>query len=114
MTVEYPAGSPLVIDGLSYSDWEDDADRLRLLATGSGRVTKRHLARAEKLIASLSAELEAIDSVGPTLAGFDAIRVACIRDLLLAFEVSVVETQKLLLARMAEKPAKTARKLAAA
>ncbi|MCR6671539.1 hypothetical protein [Devosia ginsengisoli] len=105
MTVERPTQSQLVIDGLSYSDWEDDADRLRELATGTGRVTKRHLARAEKLLSSLDDELEAIAGVAPGLSGFDAIRVGCLRDLLVAFRISVAETHKLLVARTA-KPAK--------
>jgi len=92
-----------MIDGLSYADWEDDADRLRQLANGTGRVTKRHLAQVEKLLASLDDELEAIASVSHTLTGFDAIRVACVRDLLVAFRISVSETQRLLLARPAGK-----------
>lgn len=108
MPVERPAFSPLVIDGLTYSDWEDDADRLRQLATGTGRVTKRHLAHAEKLLSSLDEELEAIASVSPGLTGFDAIRVGCIRDLLLAFRVSLGETQKLLVARAAKPKAQKA------
>jgi phosphate uptake regulator len=100
-----------MIDGLSYSDWEDDADRLRRLATGTGRVTKRHLAQAEKLLSSIDDELEAIASVSHSLTGFDAIRVACVRDLLTAFRISLSETQRLLLARTARKtpkPQKTA------
>lgn len=110
MTVEQPASSPLVIDGLSYSDWEDDADALRQLATGTGRVTKRHLTRIEKLLSSLDDELEAIASVSPGLAGFDAIRVGCVRDLLVAFRISVLETQRLLVARTTKttKPQKAA------
>ncbi len=106
MTVERPAYSPLVIDGLSYSDWEDDADRLRRLATGSGRITRRHFEKAEKLLASLKDELDSIDDVTPTLTGFDAIRVGCIHDLLLAFWISVAETHRLLEVRHAERAAK--------
>jgi len=100
-----------MIDGLSYSDWEDDADRLRRLAIGAGRVTKRHLAQAEKLLTSLDEELEAIASVSHSLTGFDAVRVACVRDLLVAFRISVSETQRLLVARTLKKrpkPQKTA------
>jgi ribosomal protein S12 methylthiotransferase accessory factor YcaO len=93
-------------DGLSYSDWEDDADRLRRLATGSGRVTKRHLAQADKLLSSVNEELEAIAGVSHSLTGFDAIRVACVRDLLTAFRISLSETQRLLLARAAKKTPK--------
>jgi len=102
MSANRPSYS-LMIDGLSYSDWEDDADRLRQLANGTGRVSKRHLARAEKLMSNLNEELEAIASVSGSLTGFDAIRVACVRDLLVAFRLSVGETQRLLVAR-ANKP----------
>lgn len=98
MTVERPH-SPLMIDGLSYADWEDSADRLRQLAVGTGRITKRHLARAEEILSSLDDELEAIASVTPALTGFDAIRVACVRDLLVAFRISLSETQRMLVAR---------------
>jgi hypothetical protein len=97
-----------VIDGLSYSDWEDDADRLRQLATGTGRVTKRHLAHAEKLLSSIDDELEAIAGVSHGLTGFDAIRVGCIRDLLLAFRISLSETQRLLMAKAAKPKAQKA------
>src|SRR4051812_19943496 len=99
MPVVEPASSALMIDGLSYADWEDDADRLRQLANGTGRVTKRSLARTEKLLSNLNDEIGAIDSVSHTLAGFDAIRVGCVRDLLVAFRISVRETQRLLIAR---------------
>lgn len=111
MAVVRPSHSALMIDGLSYSDWEDDADRLRQLATGTGRVTKRHLAQTEKLLSSLDGELEAFAGVSHTLTGFDAIRVACVRDLLTAFRISVSETHRLLVARTARKtprPQKTA------
>jgi ribosomal protein S18 len=106
MTVERPASSALTIDGLSYADWEDDADRLRQFATSTGRVTKRHLADAEKLLSRLDEELEAIASVSSTLTGFDAIRVACVRDLLVAFRISVSETHRLLLARTTRRTAR--------
>ena len=106
MTIVRPSHTTLMIDGLSYSDWEDSADRLRQLATGKGRITMRHLARAEELLSSLDDELEAIDSVLPTLTGFDAVRVGCVRDLLVAFRISVGETQRLLRARPARKTPK--------
>ena len=83
-----------------------DADRLRRLATGSGRITRRHFEKAEKLLASLKDELDSIDDVTPTLTGFDAIRVGCIHDLLLAFWISVAETHRLLEVRHAERAAK--------
>lgn len=106
MEAKRPAYSPLVIDGLSYSDWEDDADRLRLLALGSGRVTRKHISHARRLLASLQDEIDSIDSVSSALSGFDAIRVGCVRDLLVAFRVSLAETARLLEARA---PARTTR-----
>ena len=87
MTIGRPYAA-LMIAGLSYADWEDDADGLRQLAAGSGRVTKRHLAKAAKLLSSLDEELEAIARVSDSLSGFDAIRVACVRDLLVAFRIT--------------------------
>ncbi|WP_423065872.1 hypothetical protein [Devosia sp. CN2-171] len=114
MTVERLAYSPLVIDGLSYSDWEDDADGLRQLATGAGRVTKRHLAHANRLLASLDEELDAIASVSPGLTGFDSIRVGCIGELLAAFRISLAETRRLLEARAAKQHASPRKKMAAA
>ncbi|MDC9825699.1 hypothetical protein PRN20_18350 [Devosia sp. ZB163] len=112
MEVERPAYSPLVIDGLSYSDWEDDADHLRQLAAGSGRVTKKQVAHTEKLLASLQDELDAIDSVSPRLVGFDAVRVGCVRDLLFALRISLLETRRLLEARTAKRPAKSRKAMA--
>jgi hypothetical protein len=99
----------LMIKGLSYSDWEDEADQLRQAATGLGAVRKNHLTRAQKLLSDLQDELDAIDSVSPTLTGFDAIRVGCVRDLLVALKVSLEETQRLLKER-APKSAPKSRK----
>jgi hypothetical protein len=103
-----------MIDGLSYADWEDDADRLRQLANGTGRVTKRSLTQTEKLLASLNDEIGAIDSISHTLTGFDAIRVGCVRDLLVAFRISVRETQRLLMSRASKPPRRMQRQKAVA
>ncbi len=95
--VDRPAGyTHLMINGLSYSDWEDEADQLRRLANGLGTVRKHHVTEAQKLIASLQAELDAIDGVSAGLTGFDAIRVGCVKDLVVALRISLMETQRLL------------------
>ncbi len=108
-----PAGyTHLMINGLSYSDWEDEADQLRRLANGLGTVRKHHVTRAQKLLASLQEELDAIDSVSAGLTGFDAIRVGCVRDLVVALRSSLAETLRLLRER-APKPAGRSRKTAA-
>lgn len=112
--VDRPAGNTqLMIDGLSYSDWEDEADQLRRLANGLGTVRKHHVARAQKLLASLQDELDAIDSVSAGLSGFDAVRVGCVRDLVVALRSSLAETLRLL-REHAPKPAGRSRKTAAA
>ena len=105
--MESSAYTPLVIDGLSYSDWEDDADRLRRLASGRGRITPKHLARLEQLLASLGDELDAVDSVLPGLKGFDAIRVGCIRDLIVALREGLLETRRMLELRLAKRAARS-------
>ena len=95
--VDRPAGyTHLMIKGLSYSDWEDEADQLRQLANGLGTVRKYHVTRAQKLLASLQDELDAIDGVSAGLTGFDAIRVGCVRDLVVALRSSLAETLRLL------------------
>jgi hypothetical protein len=101
--VESSAYPALVIDGLSYSDWEDDADRLRRLATGRGRITPKQLARLEQLLASLGDELDAVESVLPGLRGFDAVRVGCVRDLIVALRDGLLETRRMLEMRMAKR-----------
>lgn len=101
------AYTPLVIDGLSYSDWEDDADRLRRLATGRSRITDKHLERLEHLLASLDDELEAVDSVLPGLRGFDAVRVGCVRDLIVALREGLLETRRMLDVRIAKRAARS-------
>jgi hypothetical protein len=88
-----------MINGLSYSDWEDEADRLRQLANSARAVRRAYLTRAQKLLANLEDELSAIDSVSANLSGFDAVRVGCIRDLLVALRISLDETLRLLHAR---------------
>src|SRR5687768_7134677 len=99
--VDRPAAKPhLMIRGLSYSDWEDEADQLRLLANGLGTVRKHHVTQAQKLLASLQDELDAIDSVSGGLTGFDAIRVGCVRDLVVALRSSLTETFRLLRERI--------------
>lgn len=103
----------LMINGLSYSDWEDEADQLRRLVNGAGTVRKHHVAEAQKLLASLQEELDAIDSVSAGLSGFDAIRVGCVRDLVVALRSSLAETLRLLRVR-APKRASRSRKTAAA
>jgi hypothetical protein len=84
----------LKINGLSYDDWEDEADRLRLAASRRGRVLKRDLMRTQKLLTNLDAELEAIDGVNASLKGIDAVRVQCTRDLLVALHANLAETLK--------------------
>jgi hypothetical protein len=96
------AAYALKINGLSYLDWEDEADRLRELAEKRGRVLKRDLAGAHKLLANLGAELEAIDRVHPGLSGLDAVKVRCTRDLLVALQAGLSET----LRRLQDRPAK--------
>lgn len=112
--VDRPAGyTQLMINGLSYSDWEDEADQLRRLANGLGTVRKHHATRAQKLLASLQEELDAIDSVTAGLTGFDAVRVGCVRDLIAALRSSLAETLRLLRER-APKRAGRSRKTVAA
>lgn len=109
--LDRPAGTYLMINGLSYSDWEDEADQLRRLGNGLGTARKYHVTRAQKLLASLQEELDAIDSVSPGLTGFDAIRVGCVRDLVVAMRSSLEETLRLLRERVpkrASRPRKTA------
>ena len=101
----------LMIKGLSYSDWEDEADQLRRLANGQGTVRKYHVTRAQKLLASLQDELDAIDGVSAGLNGFDAIRVGCVRDLVVALSSSLAETLRLL-RELAPKPTTRSRKTA--
>src|SRR5687768_10470392 len=100
-----PAAYALKINGLSYLDWEDEADRLRELAGKRGRIPKRDVARVRKLLANLGGELEAIDSVYPGLSGLDAVKVQCTRDLVVALEAGLTET----LRRMQDRPARQAR-----
>jgi hypothetical protein len=97
-----PAAYALKINGLSYADWEDEADRLRQIAARKGRILKRDSKRTQELLASLAAELEAIDQVLPGLRGLDAIRVQCTRDLVVALQAGLGET----LRRMEDRPAK--------
>lgn len=112
--VDRPAGyAHLLIKGLSYSDWEDEADQLRRLANGVGTVRKYHVTRAQKLIANLQDELDAIDSVSAGLSGFDAIRVGCVSDLVVALRSSLMETLRLLRERAPKKRASRSRKTAA-
>ena len=87
-----PAAYALKINGLSYADWEDEADRLRQVAARKGRILKRDSKRTQELLANLAAELEAIDGVLPGLEGLDSIRVQCTRDLVVALEASLSET----------------------
>ncbi len=114
MQVESSAYAPLTIDGLSYSDWEDDADRLRRLARGSGRVTRKHIAHAERILGSLQDELDAVDSVSAGLSGFDAVRVRCVRDLIVALRAGLLETQRQLEARMPKRAGRARKTVAAA
>lgn len=108
--VDRPAGNTqLMIDGLSYSDWEDEADQLRRLANGLGTVRKHHVTRAQKLLAGLQEELDAIDGVSAGLSGFDAARVGCVRDLVVALRSSLAETLRLL-RQQAPKPASRSRR----
>jgi hypothetical protein len=99
-----PAAYALKINGLSYADWEDEADRLRQIAARKGRILKRDSKRTQELLASLVEELEAIDQVLPGLRGLDAIRVQCTRDLVVALQAGLGET----LRRMEERPSKRA------
>ena len=89
-----PAAYALKINGLSYADWEDEADRLRQVAARKGRILKRDSKRTQELLANLAAELEAIDDVLPGLKGLDSIRVQCTRDLVVALEASLSETMR--------------------
>ena len=83
----------LKINGLSYADWEDEADRLRAAAAGGrGRSRKRDISRAAELIAKLERELESIKGVQWGLEGTDAIRVQCTKDLLVALLAGLTET----------------------
>jgi hypothetical protein len=100
-----PAAYALKVNGLSYADWEDEADRLREIAGRSGRILKRELTRVQKLLANLGEELEAIDHVYPSLSGVDAVRVQCTRDLLVALQAGLTET----LRRMQDRPARRSR-----
>jgi hypothetical protein len=97
-----PAAYALKINGLSYADWEDEADRLRQVAARKGRILKRDSKRTQELLANLAAELEAIDHVLPGLRGLDAIRVQCTRDLVVALEASLSET----LRRIEDRPSR--------
>jgi hypothetical protein len=99
-----PAAHSLKINGLSYADWEDEADRLRQAAARPGRILKRDLSRVQKLLANLGDELEAIDRVLPGLSGLDTVRVQCTRDLLVALEASLNETLRRLQDRAATQP----------
>ncbi len=99
-----PAAYSLKINGLSYADWEDEADRLRQAAAKPGRILKRDLSRVQKLLANLEDELEAIDGVFPGLSGLDAVRVQCTRDLLIALQASLNETLRRLQDRAAAQP----------
>jgi hypothetical protein len=94
------AANVLKINGLSYDDWENEADRLRLAASRQGRVLKRDLTRTQKLLTNLDAELEAIDRVSASLKGIDAVRVQCTRDLLVALQAGLAET----LRRLQDRP----------
>jgi hypothetical protein len=99
------AAYALKINGLSYVDWEDEADRLRELAGKRGRIPKRDIARVRKLLANLGGELEAIDRVYPGLSGLDAVKVQCTRDLVVALQAGLTET----LRRMQDRPVRQAR-----
>jgi hypothetical protein len=101
--MNYPAADTLKINGLSYADWEDEAERLRAETSVRRRHSrKRDLARTTTLLADLGDELEAIDRVRSGLSGPDAIRVDCVRDLLVALQASLTET----LRRLEERAAK--------
>jgi hypothetical protein len=96
------SASFLKINGLSYADWEDEADRLRTAAaSGRSRSRKRDISRAAELIAKLERELESIKGVQLGLEGIDKIRVQCTKDLLVALLAGLNETLRRLQSRLA-------------
>jgi hypothetical protein len=114
MEVDRPdAYAPLKIKGLSYADWEDEADKLRQSAMGRTPLRKRDVTRTQDLLKSLDEELEAIDRVDRGLTGIDAIRVSCVRALVIALRASLAETLRRLEERAAKRSARPARKRAA-
>jgi hypothetical protein len=95
-----PPPPDLKLRGLSYSDWEDEAAQLRLQIGARAAQRKRAINRADEMLASVDDELEAMASVIGTLDRPDAIRLRCVRDLLIALRASLEETSR----RLSEPP----------
>jgi hypothetical protein len=89
-----PPRPDLQLRGLSYSDWEDEAAQLRLQVSAPAVQRRRAIKRAQEMLASIDDELEAMAQVAGTLDPLDAVRVRCVRDLLIALRAGLVETSK--------------------
>jgi hypothetical protein len=89
-----PPRPDLKLRGLSYSDWEDEAAQLRLQVSAPATQRRRAIKRAKEMLASVDDELEAMDLVAGTLDALNAVRVRCVRDLLIALRASLVETSR--------------------
>jgi len=89
-----PPRPDLKLRGLSYSDWEDEAAQLRLQFGAPAAQRRRAIKRADEMLASVDDELEAMASVIGTLDRLDAIRLRCVRDLLIALRASLEETSR--------------------